>query len=82
MCLEQLYPAFWLSGGIWVGRDSILVVILCFTLGLREPLWRMASKDRLSLVCVLVSVELVVIVDGGGNGYDRESNWLNWSCFL
>lgn len=37
----------------------------------------MASKDRLSLVCVLVSVELVVIVDGGGNGYDRESNWLN-----
>lgn len=37
--------------------------------------WRARTGPR--LVCVLVSVELVVIVDGGGNGYDRESNWLN-----
>ena len=37
--------------------------------------WR--ARAWSGLVCVLVSIGLVVIVDDGGNGYDRESNWLN-----
>lgn len=67
------WSRFYLSG------DFLLWLSVCVSLS-----WRMASEATVGLGLCLGECRVSGdwwFFDGGGNGYDRESNWLNWSCY-